>query len=100
MFESLGERLQNAIDKIKGYGKITEDNISDVVREIRLALLEADVNYKVVKEFVNNVKEKAGVKGKMLFMPIRIAASGIMHGPELADTLYLIGKEEILNRLK
>ena len=44
---------------IKGYGKITEDNISDVVREIRLALLEADVNYKVVKEFVNNVKEKA-----------------------------------------
>lgn len=59
MFESLGERLQNAIDKIKGYGKITEDNISDVVREIRLALLEADVNYKVVKEFVNNVKEKA-----------------------------------------
>ena len=59
MFESLGERLQNAIDKIKGYGKITEDNISEVVREIRLALLEADVNYKVVKEFVNNVKEKA-----------------------------------------
>lgn len=46
------------------------------------------------------VKEKAGVKGKMLFMPIRIAASGIMHGPELADTLYLIGKEEILNRLE
>ena len=59
MFENLGERLQNAIDKIKGYGKITEENINDVVREIRLALLEADVNYKVVKEFVNNVKEKA-----------------------------------------
>jgi len=59
MFESLGERLQNAVDKIRGYGKITEDNISDVVREIRLALLEADVNYKVVKEFINSVKEKA-----------------------------------------
>ena len=59
MFESLGDRLQSAIDKIKGYGKITEENISDVTREIRLALLEADVNYKVVKEFVNNVKEKA-----------------------------------------
>lgn len=53
-----------------------------------------------LQEVINNVKEKAGVKGKMLFMPIRIAASGIMHGPELADTLYLIGKEEILNRLK
>ena len=59
MFESLGDRLQNAIHKIKGYGKITEDNISDMMREIRLALLEADVNYTVVKEFTNNVKEKA-----------------------------------------
>lgn len=59
MFENLGDRLQNALDKIKGYGKITEDNIGDMTREIRLALLEADVNYKVVKEFINNVKEKA-----------------------------------------
>ena len=59
MFESLGDRLQNAIHKIKGYGKITEDNISEMMREIRLALLEADVNYKVVKEFTTNVKEKA-----------------------------------------
>jgi len=59
MFESLGDRLQNAIHKMKGYGKITEENISDMMREIRLALLEADVNYKVVKEFTNTVKEKA-----------------------------------------
>ncbi len=59
MFESLGDRLQNAVNKIRGYGRITEDNISEVTREIRLALLEADVNYKVVKEFINNVKEKA-----------------------------------------
>ena len=59
MFETLGERLQNAIHKIKGYGKITEDNISEMMREIRLALLEADVNYTVVKEFTNTVKEKA-----------------------------------------
>ena len=59
MFETLGDRLQNALHKIKGYGKITEDNISDMMREIRLALLEADVNYKVVKEFTNIVKEKA-----------------------------------------
>ena len=58
MFESLGDRLQNAVSKIKGYGKITEDNISEMMREIRLALLEADVNYQVVKEFTNNVKEK------------------------------------------
>ncbi len=59
MFESLGERLQNALSKIKGTGKITENNISDMMREIRLALLEADVNYTVVKEFTNKVKEKA-----------------------------------------
>ncbi len=59
MFESLGDRLQNAVHKMKGYGKITEDNIKDVMREIRLALLEADVNYKVVKEFTETVKEKA-----------------------------------------
>ena len=59
MFENLGDRLQNVMSKIKGYGKITEDNISEMTREIRLALLEADVNYKVVKEFVNNVKKKA-----------------------------------------
>lgn len=59
MFENLGERLQNVIHKVKGYGKITEDNISEMMREIRLALLEADVNYQVVKEFVANVKEKA-----------------------------------------
>ncbi len=59
MFESLGERLQKALSKIKGTGKITENNITDMMREIRLALLEADVNYTVVKEFTNNVKEKA-----------------------------------------
>ena len=59
MFEDLGDRLQNVISKIKGYGMITEDNIDPMMREIRLALLEADVNYKVVKEFTNTVKEKA-----------------------------------------
>lgn len=59
MFENISERLQGAIHKIKGYGKITEDNISDILRDVRIALLEADVNYKVVKGFINNVKEKA-----------------------------------------
>ena len=49
MFESLSDRLQNTIHKIKGYGKITEENIAPMMREIRLSLLEADVNYKVVK---------------------------------------------------
>lgn len=59
MFESLSDRLDAAMHKIKGYGIITEDNISDVLKDVRIALLEADVNYQVVKEFTNNVKEKA-----------------------------------------
>ena len=59
MFENLSDRLQGIAHKIKGYGKITEENIAPMMREIRLSLLEADVNYKVVKEFTNNVKEKA-----------------------------------------
>ena len=59
MFENLSDRLQGIAHKIKGYGKITEDNITDMMREFRLSLLEADVNYKVVKEFTNKVKEKA-----------------------------------------
>ena len=48
MFEYLGDRINNAIKNIKGMGKITEENIDDAVREIRMALLEADVNYEVV----------------------------------------------------
>lgn len=59
MFEYLGDRLSNAIKNIKGMGKITEDNIADAMREIRMALLEADVNYQVAKEFTETVKEKA-----------------------------------------
>ncbi len=59
MFEYMGDRLSNAIKNIKGMGRITEENIGDAMREIRTALLEADVNYEVVKEFVRNVKEKA-----------------------------------------
>lgn len=59
MFESLTEKIENAVSKFKGNGVITDDNISDVMRDVRLALLEADVNYKVVKEFTNKVKEKA-----------------------------------------
>lgn len=59
MFETLNDRLEKAIKNIKGHGKITEENIDPMLREVRLALLEADVNYKVVKEFTSKVKEKA-----------------------------------------
>lgn len=59
MFEYMGDRLSKAIKNIRGMGTISEENITEAMREIRLALLEADVNYQVVKEFVANVKEKA-----------------------------------------
>ena len=59
MFDNLSEKLDGIISKVKGYGKINEENISEMVREVRLALLEADVNYKIVGEFVNKVKEEA-----------------------------------------
>jgi len=59
MFEYMGDRISNAIKNIRGLGRITEDNINEAMREIRMALLEADVNYQVVKEFVSKVKEKA-----------------------------------------
>jgi len=59
MFEKLQERLEATFKKIRGYGKVTEDNIKDSLREVRIALLEADVNYKVAKDFLEKIKEKA-----------------------------------------
>jgi signal recognition particle subunit SRP54 len=59
MFDTLGERLNKALDGVRGSGNLTEDQVKKVTREIRLALLEADVNYSVVKEFVSNVRERA-----------------------------------------
>ncbi len=58
-FESLSERLQKALKKITGRGKLTENDIDEMLREVRLSLLEADVNFRVVKKFLANVKEKA-----------------------------------------
>lgn len=58
MFENLSERLQNALNKLTGKGKLSAENVDEAMREVRLALLEADVNYKVVKDFVNKIKER------------------------------------------
>ncbi|MBQ6282416.1 MAG: signal recognition particle protein [Bacilli bacterium] len=91
MFENISERLQSAIHKIKGYGKITEDNISDIMREVRLALLESDVNYTVVKEFTNNVKEKAlGTEVSTSLKPAEVFLKILKD--ELTE---LLGKEKV-----
>ncbi|SFA74440.1 MULTISPECIES: signal recognition particle protein [unclassified Bacillus (in: firmicutes)] len=58
-FEGLADRLQNTIQKIRGKGKVTEADVKEMMREVRLALLEADVNFKVVKEFVKKVTERS-----------------------------------------
>ena len=58
-FESLSDKLQNAFKKLKGKGVLTEADINDAMREVKLALLEADVNFKVVKDFIKNVQERA-----------------------------------------
>ena len=67
-FESLSDRFQGIIKKVKGQSKLTEANMEEMLKEIRVALLEADVNFKVVKEFVNNVKEKA--LGQEVFLKV------------------------------
>ncbi len=59
MFQSLSDRLQNIFSKLKGHGKLSPSDVDEAMREIRLALLEADVNFKVVKNFVNKIKERA-----------------------------------------
>ena len=58
-FEGLSERLQAVMKKLRGKGKVTEADVKTAMREVRLALLEADVNFKVVKTFINRVKERA-----------------------------------------
>ena len=102
MFEGLGERLQKVIHKARGYGRITEENISDMVKEVRIALLEADVNYKVVKEFTNKVKEKAlgeevanSLKPGEVFVKIVSDELTELLGGESAD-LNLTGNPAIL----
>ena len=59
MFENLSERLESAFKQIKGEGRITELNIAATVKDIRRALIDADVNYKIAKEFTDTVREKA-----------------------------------------
>ena len=58
-FESLTERLQNVFKNLKGKGRLTEEDVKQALREVKMALLEADVNFKVVKQFVKSIEEKA-----------------------------------------
>ena len=59
MFESLSAKLDSIFKRLKGHGKLTEQNIQEAMKEVRMALLEADVNFKVVKDFIQSVQERA-----------------------------------------
>ncbi len=59
MFDNLSGKLQNAFRSLRGLSKISETNVADSLREVRMALLDADVNFKVVKDFIDRVKEKS-----------------------------------------
>ena len=79
----------------------SDENIPKVIDCYREELSNLDEwNVDNIANVINIVKEKTGVKGKLLYMPIRIKISGVEHGPELPDEIYLIGKEKVLDRLK
>ena len=59
MFDSLSSKLEKAFQVLKGHGKITEINVAETLKEVRRALLDADVNYKIAKDFTLKVKDKA-----------------------------------------
>ncbi len=101
MFEYLGDRLSSAIKNIKGMGKITEDNIDGAIREIRMALLEADVNYEIVKEFTNNVKLKAlGLEVSKSLKPeevfIKLIKDELVSLLGESEDLYVSGNPSVL----
>ena len=101
MFGYLGDRLSSAIKNIKGMGKITEDNIDGAIREIRMALLEADVNYEIVKEFTNNVKTKAlGLEVSKSLRPeevfIKLIKDELVSLLGESEDLYVSGNPSVL----
>lgn len=78
----------------------SDASIKDIIRIYKKKLEEINEwNISNLNTCIEDVKNEANIKGKMLYMPIRIVASGLMHGPELANTLYLIGKDEVINRI-
>lgn len=78
----------------------SDENIPVVINAYKEEISNiTDWNVDNIAEVINNVKEKTGIKGKLLYMPMRIKISGIEHGPELPDEIYLIGKEKVIDRL-
>lgn len=102
MFENLTDKLEKAFHILKGHGKITEVNVADTLKEVRRALLDADVNFKIAKEFTNTVKEKAlGQKvltslqpGQLLIKIVRDEMAALMGGQ--ASDINLQGSPAVI----
>ncbi len=102
-FESLSDKMQRIFKKIKGQAKISESNMDDMLKEVRLALLEADVNFKVAKEFISNVKEKAiGQKvltklspGQMFVKIVRDELATLL-GSGDTELKFIVGKPTVI----
>src|SRR3954463_16189022 len=96
MFESLSDRLDSAFKSLKGEGRITELNIATTVKEIRRALVDADVNYKIAKEFTDKVKDKAtGEKVINAISPNQLMVKIVKD-----ELVHLMGGEESLFNAK
>jgi signal recognition particle subunit SRP54 len=99
MFDSLSDKLQSVLKNLRGYGKLTEKNVSDALREVRVALLEADVNYKVAKDFIDRTKQKAlgqevlnsVTPGQQIVKVVHDELVALMGGTEPAKTTLPFG---------
>lgn len=76
------------------------DEAKKVINKLKEMITEVSWDTESISEMINEIKLTTGIKGKMLFMPIRIASTGLMHGPELADTMYLFGRDKIIKNLE
>ena len=100
MFENLSDRLEKSFKLLKGQGKITEINIAETLKDIRRALLDADVNYKIAKQFTDRVKDKALGEDVLKSVKPGQMMVKIVHD-ELADLMMVASKdvEECITRL-
>ena len=77
MFENLSQKLTTTLRKVRGQGRLTETNIDDSLKEVKMALLEADVNFRVVKAFLKSVKSRA-IGEEVFFLKFFLSLSSIM----------------------
>ena len=102
MFDNLSEQLENSFRLLKGKGKITELNVAESLRDVRRALLNADVNYKVAKSFTDSVKQKA--LGQNVLAAVEHGQSGRRNQPKRKSKHYSgsgstgIGKNHLLRK--